>query len=268
LEGIPFGVLAGGFLQSANLFATILPVPYWPQHWPKTGSATVAPSLIGPDCVPDGLYVSMTTAGDSVELLERPLPLDGQGQAIVQVTFAYISDAPVTLEVLQRNPTTDVLTLANERTLPPSAEWKRVSFFAVTESPLVSVALTGTGVLAKVYIGGIDVRHIFTQPLVSFTERVVVGPNLEYRWSGLPRTPLLVRVTINSTPGPTPLTIQNDILLPDVTDIVSIDSTENVGFAYLMQPKGSSLAVRVSGLVALASVALQQYGGHYHPNEV
>jgi hypothetical protein len=268
MPGVPLGLLVGGFQQSANLFATILPEEYWPLHWPKTGAATVAPSPVGPACKPDGLLLTLKDPVDSVELLERPVPLDGQGQAIVQVSFSYISDAPVSLEVLQRNPTTDVLTLANERTLPPSAEWREVSFFAVVESPLASVALTGLGTLATVYIGGVDVRHIYTQPLMSFTEQAVVGPDVEYRWSGLPSAPLLVRVTINSTPGPTSLTIQNDILVPDVSDVVSIDSTVNVGFAYLIQPKIDSLALRVSALVALASVALHQYGGHYHPNEV
>lgn len=269
VEGVSLGVLYNGFAQSDNLFAAILPPNYIPTYWPKTGAATVSASDIGPDGRPDGLKVTVTAAIDSVELAERPVSLDGQGEAVVQVSLAYLSDAAVTLEVVQRDPNTDVLTAVHLTPLPATGgEWKRVNFYTLANHPIFAVSIIGTGVPATVYVADVDLRHIFSQAFVVFTSQAVVGPDMEYRWNGLPNEPVLVRATLVSTPGPVPFVIENDSVTPTVSDTVSIDSTENVGFAYLMQPKAGSLVLRVSGLVALASVALHRYGGHYHRNEV
>lgn len=267
-EDIPLGPLTGGFQQTENLFAYILPPNYFPVYWPKTGGATVAVSPIGPEGVPDGLRLTVQDPADSVELAERPIALDGQQQAVIQVSLAYVSDAPVMLEVTERDPNTDIVTAIHTLALPQTAgRWKRVSFFTLADLPIFAVSFVGAGTKATVHVAEIDLRHIFTQPFVVFTEQSVVGPDMEYRWTGLPNIPLLVRASLGSTPGPVPFVIADDILAPTVSDTVSIDSTENVGFAYLIQPKAGSLSLRVPGLVALVSVALHRYGGHYHQNE-
>lgn len=268
VEGVSLGVLSG-FAQSDNLFALILPPDYFPLHWPKTGAATVSASEIGPDGVPDGLKLTVNTSVDSVELAERPVALDGQGDAVLQVTFAYLSDAVVTLEVVQRDPNTDILTAAHTKTLPATGGvWKRVNLYTLVRHPIFAVAVVGAGAPATAYVADVDLRHIFSQAFVVFTSQAVVGPNMEYRWAGLPNDPVLVRAVLVATPGPVPFVVENDVVSPTVSDTVLIDSAENVGFASLMQPKAGSLVLRVPTLVALASVALHRYGGHYHRNEV
>lgn len=268
-EEIPLGPLHGGFQQSDNLFAYILPSNYFAQYWPKTGMATGAPSEIGPAGIPDGLRATVTLGSDSVELAERPVQLDGQGQAVVHVSFAYLASAATAVEVTQRDPATEILTAARTVQLPGTAgKWKRVSFYALVAKPIFAVSLVGVGSAAAINVAEIDIRHIFTQGLVSFTSQTTVGVDTEYHWTGLPRVPLLVRATLGTTASPSAFVLRNDALSPTQTNTVLIDDGENVGFVALVEPRGSTVVLLVPPLVALVSVALHRYGGHYHPNEV
>lgn len=268
-DNATLGALTGGFKQSDNLFAVLNPPDDIPLWWPKTGAAAVSASSLSPDGKTYSLRAVVNTPDDSVELAERPVHLDGQGEAVVQVSFAYLSDADAEVEISQRDPIGGVLSTMRTVALPSTGSvWRRVNLYTLASDPIVAVSIVGVGVLARVHVSDIDIRHIYSQGFVAFTDKVVVGPNVQFRWTGLPNAPLMVRARLGVTPGPVSFTLRNDVSAPTIIDTVLIDSAENVGYASLVQPVAGSLSLEVPGLVTLASVALHRYGGHYHPNEV
>lgn len=269
------GVLIDGPLgrvdaMSANLFYFPLEDDRIPSQWPVTGAAKVAKGKIGPTGDPSGtLKVTVDDGTDSVELLERLINLDGQGTAIVSIAFKYLSTEAIDLEVTQRSPATSDPTSAFSQRLPAQTRWTRVQVFVLVAGPVFAVNLAGWGgALTDAHVAEIDIRHITTLGLRMPDQRIDAGSDWRYVWSGLANEAVLVITKVVSTPGFATFTVENDDSAPTHTASQSIDSTVNIGMVALTQPRSSTIVATVPKTVALASIILQRYAGHYHGHEL
>lgn len=264
--------IARSAVFSPNLFYFYYMPEYMPTLWPKTGAAAVAQGVISPDGLPwsnrlGTIQCDVNTTDDSVELVERPCHLDGQGLCTISVAFSFLSDGPCQLEVTQRDPTSGDITLAYAKALPAEPGWTKVHVFTLVGSPIFAVNIVGAGNATRINVAETDIRTIATQPILSADSIVDQGSSWLYVWNNRTSTPYLVTGKITSTSGAKTIMVANDASAPTVTVDAVIDDTVNVGFAILTQPLGTSIGVTVPKAVALASLTLQRYAGHYNGSE-
>lgn len=253
---------------SGNLYAPYVSPPLIPTRWPKAGDATVANSTVTPDGRPDpgALVLDVSDPADQVDLLNRPIKLDADDHAVLSVAFKYRSDAAVDLDVQQHDgsdPTTPTWSRRAIFGLPASPDrWLRFNQFTVVTEPIFDVAFIGTGVDATLRVAGTKVRHIHSGTKLTPTSSVVLG-NVRYAWAGLTDQPYLVLAVITPAAASGTLTIENDGVSPSYTKAVSIDDTLQLSAVFLVQPKTTSLVLRVPVAFTIAAVYAQRYDGGY-----
>lgn len=254
---------------SGNLFNYPVFGPTITTTWPRTGDARVAPGEIRPGPV-NSLYMEIDSPDDSVQLIERILVPDTNGNSVVSIALQYVATEDVDLEVSKRDNLGAVF-LAFEKKLPKTAKWTKVHVFAIADGADVLVSIVGrTGAsLAKVTIANVDIRHVSTLTPISPVSSAPVGSEIHYTFSPLPGIPYLAVGLLLSTSSPSDtFAVDDDAITPAFTNLQSIDSQVNVGAVALIQPRQSSIVVRVPNTVALASVMLQRYAGAYYGNEI
>lgn len=266
--------VVGSIDTTENLFNFQLPQNLIATQWPRTGTATVAPGTRQPGGdfttrVFNSLDLTVTDEGDSVELLRRYLTPDTNGICIVSMAFDYISDRDVALEVAQENAGT--ATSAMLRTLPASPDkWTRVHLFTMVNHAIgiVSIAgLQGGTDLATVTVANVDIRQIGPQTDVPYVNRVDAGSEWHYIWTALAAEPSLI-IAVLDAPSSGTFSVDDDATAPTFTNTQPVDDQINVGAVALIQPKASSVVVRIPKTVTLDRITLQRYAGAYHGNQI
>jgi hypothetical protein len=258
---------------SGNLYQPYYPPPLIPTRWPKAGSATVANSTVTPDDRPDrgALLVTVETPSDQVDLLNRPVKLDTNGYAILSYAFQYLSDVAVDLDVQQHdgtNMTAPVWTRVDKQTLPVAAEWSRVHGFTLVSQPIFDLAIIGTGSLARSRFAQLRVKHVHSGTKASPTSSSVVSGNTRYLWTGVLAQPYLVAVVFTAAAGSGTVTIENDQASPDFTRSEAVNTSTQRSVVFLVQPKATSIVLRVPLALTIDAVYLQRYDGGYGGNDV
>jgi len=261
-------------IESMNMF--ILP---WadkdiPSKWPKSGTATVARSTETPPegFRPPALALTVTNDTDNVEILTRPILLNA-GHAVVSIAFEYKATQPTNLAVIQTDPNTNAAALVFEKALPATnGKWLKVHLFTVVSQPLFTVQIEGVvgGVTtAEVNLYNVDVRHRNNlTPVVAPTTFVNPG-DTDFVWSSLATEPYLVIGILNAAiVGSGNIQTSDDFVAPTFTSQQSIDSSVNVGFVFLMQPRAANVATKIPNSLGIASIRLQRYDGPYKGNEI
>lgn len=250
---------------SANLFYFYFAPEFIPANWPRTGTAAVKQGA-----ALNALAVQLTGTDDSVELVERLTNLDGQGLGIISISFAYTSDGPCILEVAQRDPATQVLTSAYVLVLPPQRDLTKVHIFTVVVNTIFNVSLAGlTGQpVMEAEVSNVDIRTVTTLGVFSADARLDGGDHWTYQWHGLDGSPVLIVLKLASLGSPVSVTVENDATAPTAVSSQTLDSAINVGQVFLTQPVSNSVVLKVPKAVALASLTLQRYAGHYNGNDL
>lgn len=253
---------------SGNLFIPYYPPPLIPTHWPKAGAAVVANSSVTPNDQPErsALRIEVDDPADQVDLVNRPIELDGQSHAVLSYSFQYLADAAVSLDVQQHDGSdmvTPVWTRMALETLPPAATWTRVHGFTIVTQPIFDVAVIGTGVPAVMRVAQVRVRHIHSGTKAAPTSTSVVSGNNRHVWTGLTADPYLVAVVFTNAPAIGTVVIENDQTTPDYTKSDAVDTAEQLSAVFLVQPKTTSLVLLVPVALTIAAVYLQRYDGAY-----
>lgn len=259
--------------ESMNMFFMYIPDQFIPSIWPKTGTAEVSRSLTRP---PDAflttdLEVKVTGDTDSVELLRRPITIDGLGYAIVSMSFEYIADEDVEFRVTETNPATNVATKVFTHILPETAKWKRVHFFTLVTQPIFTVEIAGlpSFPVATVNLYGTAIRHINNQTPAGTPPTptaFIVGPDTDFVFSVLASEEFLVIGVV--TAGSGVVEVRDDFGTPSFTSPQTIDAAVNKGFVSLIQPRATTVAVKIPSTLSIASVKLQRYDGVYKGHEI
>ena len=260
-------------LSSLNMFKYPVADGLIPTLWPKGGTATVQRATVVPperNPIP-GLEMTLTGSSDWVELLARPVLLDGSGShSILSVAFEYKSDLDVEAQMFQVVPATDETRSIHRFTLPAAPRWKKVHFFTITKQPVFALRLVGIGAnpVAGVNIYGLDVRHFNTLSSEPDPTVIDTGPAWDFVWSSLASRPFLVIGVLDGATGSGQVEVKNDFGTPDFTTLHVIDSAVNVGFAALTQPRSSSIVATVPKTLSLALIRAQRYDGPYKGHEI
>jgi len=264
-------------VESFNLFRVGITPRKIPTLWPKEGAAVVDssedfPADVGGSQVPFTFRMEMSQQADKVLLVERPTILDSQGFDLFGLSFQYKATAQVELEILQRNVATDLLRPADSLVLPQTFLWKKVHRFTVVsdDSYLARIAgIAGEVSPQVVKVSNIDLRRIYTQEKVSHVDTEDLGDQIRYRWFSLARKPWLCIIVVSATIGGlNVVTVEDDAAAPTYTAAQAVDSSVHVGLAFLVQPKTSSLGLRVPKDTTVASVWAQRFDGAYNGNTV
>jgi hypothetical protein len=261
--------------QSRNLWSIPMPVEYIKNLWPKDGNATVGPSTLYPGATwpqasTGGLTVSVREDEDAVALYERIALLDGAGELVNALSFRYIADQPVVLEMVQRAANAETTDVILRRTLPATSEWKRVQVYALATAPIWSAAIRGIdGVappLRTAQLVDIDVRHVTSGTPVAPIAQAGTDPII-YEWTGLERgKAYLLRARV--TAGLALVTVVNDSVAPTQTDSTTADAASMNGIVLFVSPAASSVRLLAPAGVSLAAPSLSRYAGHHNGNEV
>jgi hypothetical protein len=265
--------------QSRNLWS--VPISAWdiPTKWPKDGAAAVSVSRLHPDAPRGRRLGDVNTGGlrievgatddDAVELYERIAKLDGNGELLSRLSFRYVSDQPILLEMAQRPADGSTMTITLAVELPATSKWKRAEFYALNTAPLFSASIrgrstaTGRGTATLV---DLDVRHINSNALLVPAGTVTTPTQVIYEWAGLTPGTYLLRGRV--TAGSGVLTLENDTVAPTETRNIPVDVARQVGVALFVAPKSSSVRVTVPVALSLAGLSLSGYAGTHHGSEV
>lgn len=268
-----FGQVA---IQSANLFRIPVADYLIPEAWPVTGTATVTRGRVTPGghfLQPNGdsLYFEVAGSLDSAPIVTRQTAADTQGNSIVSISFQYLSNGPVMLEMHQEDPVTGIVSMAYELMLPPQAQWTKIHVFALAGKNIFSWNVTGIGTNPRygITVAGVDVRHISTLTQRSPDQILTTADETQYLWYNLPPGAALVEALLLSNSGVTDtLSVDNDAMSPTYTNTQPVSSSVNVGLVALIQPLQNTIRVRVPLTVSLASIGLQVYAGAYNGHDL
>lgn len=261
--------------QSRNLWRIPMPPEHIPTYWPKDGNATVGPSTLYPKASwpavsTGGLTIRVRDDEDAVAVFERIALLDGAGELVNAFSFRYIADQPVNLEMTQRAAnaeTTDIILL---RTLPATAEWRKVQVYTLATAPIWSAAIRGIdgapAPLRTMQMVDLDIRHVTSATLIPVTAQAGTDPVI-YEWTGLEAGKAYL-LRARATLGSALVTVLNDSVSPTQTDSFTVDATTMIGLVAFVSPKASSVRLLAPAGVSLAAPSLSRYAGHHNGNEV
>jgi len=264
-------------IQSNNLFRIHIPMIKFEELWPVEGDATVASSEEFPEDsvwgVPFTFLINTEKLADKVHLIEVPTLLDVDGVVLYGISFRYKSTGGRTkLEIVQRDLLTDVEEPADYLILPESRyEWKKVHYFSLLDSGSYHAKIAGTPdpVPQKILLTQLDVRRIFPQTKIDYTDTEDLGDEIKYRWFSLARRPYLCIIRLTATTGGiNSLTVEDDVVAPTYQATRDADSSVQVGLAFLLQPRLDSLALRAPKTTALSAVYIQRFDGPYNGHTV
>lgn len=254
--------------QSGNLYVPYYPPPLIPIRWPKAGNATVANSSVTPTGRqdPGALVIEVTDPSDQVDLTNRPIHLDLTGRAILSVAFQFKSTDATALDLQQHDgsvPAAPVWSRVGYFPLPASPEaWLHFHQFVLATDVIFDLAFIGTGVDATLRIAGANVKHIHDTTHVVPTSSVVLG-NTRFAWTALEQRPYLVVLAITPTNATGTATVEDDDTSPGYTKSVFLDDALQRSVVFLVQPKASSLVVRIPISFTIAAAYAQRYDGGY-----
>lgn len=265
--------------QSDNLFYFPFTDHQMVTLWPREGpTAKVARGIIEPDgkvknAFPDTLKISVTDVSDAVEIAERLTTLDAAGNVIFGLSFNYVADGRVELEIKQRDLDVqpEVISSVFSLILTEARRWRKVhQFFVGNENTIISEI---RGIIGEpehtVNLNAIDLRHISTLDKITPSATIDLGTEDRHEWTGLESEAYLIVLLITSTIGGfNVVTAEDDVATPAFTSQQTVDSSVNVGAVFLVQPKTDSLALRVPKTTTVASVYVQRYHGAYNGNEL
>lgn len=262
--------------QSHNLYRPYT-FPSNVSQWPVAGDALVEISRVTPDGRRDlgALRIEVDDPADQVDVTNRPVALDADDVAILSVSFQYLSDAAVGLDVYS-NPGTHVPPAAPawlsalQDALPARPRWTKVQRFTLVTQPIMDVSLRGRGAAAVARFARIDVRHLRSPvtKLAPTTTTPGVG-DVTYDWTGLNvRQPYLLVVVLTPTGASDTLTAQDDLTSPVFTKTETVDDNVNQGAVILLQPQADALRLVVPDTLTVAQVYAQEYHGVFAGHEL
>lgn len=264
-------------IQSDNLFKINIPMTRFEELWPVEGDATVAESADFPPGIMGGIpftfLINVAKLADKVHLIEVPTLLDADDVALYGISFQYRSEGGrAKLEIVQRDLVTDIEEPADYLILPESLyRWQKVHLFSIMDSGSYHAKVTGTPDPnpQTVRLSDLDVRRIFPQTKIAYTDTQDLGDEIKYRWFSLARRPYLCIIILTATNGGiNSITVEDDAVAPTYQATRDADSSVQVGLVFLVQPRLDSLALRVPKTTVASAVYVQQYDGPYNGHTV
>jgi hypothetical protein len=261
--------------QSHNLYRPYT-LPSNVSQWPKAGAATVEISRVTPDGRRDfgALRVTANAPADQVDVTNRPVQPDVDSVVLLSVSFQYLSDALIGLDVYSNpgthvHPAPPVWRSALQDALPARPKWTKVHRFTLVTQPIMDVSIRGRGVLALARFARINVRHLRSGTKVLPTTTTPVGPDTQYDWTGLTlRQPYLLVVALTPTGASDTLTAEDDVTTPVFTKTEALNDAVHQGAVILLQPQADSLRLLVPTTLTVAQVYAQGYHGVFAGHEL
>jgi len=259
--------------ESLNLYQPYVTPSLVATQWPTAGNATIGVSSLAPEgaLANSALVVGVTDPTDIVDFVNKPMHLSS-GRGILYIHFRLLSDEDVVLDVFQNDGahtpgSTPTWESCRQITLPAQSEWKRASYFALITQPIFDVSVRGSGAAAVARFGNIVVRRLLPgTEIAPSTGPVVDGSDNVYTWTGLETRPYLIVVPLTSGTGTAQA--ENDDTAPTVTVPEALDDSLNQGAVLLIQPLSTSLALRVSTSLTIATPYAQRYDGTHAGHEL
>jgi len=269
----------GGEQTSMNLFH--IPDKFWDaiELWPREGNATVAQYeayVRGNGIVkfPDSLTLTGAAETDIVEIAEFELYKNALALDLLSIAFEYDATAPWRLDIFSRTFADDVLTLYDRLELPAAREAKRkkVHYFAAVDIDSIDYRVYPVSPAQEetLNILNISIRRISLMTNFAPDNIINTGSEFRYEWNAVGvKKPCLVLAKIVSTSGGTETaTVEDDITAPTFTKTRQISDGVNKYLVILMQPKVSSLVLRVPLNVTLATIRALRYYGSFDGHTV
>jgi hypothetical protein len=173
--------------------------------------------------------------------------VSGTGEFDLVVEQTDLGTAPVFTPVFRR------------RVAPSELQVQGTHDFTIVGQKAYAVKIQGVGSPADVRIGNVQVRQVFRQPRIPYSNVLDLGTEIAHDWHNLERRPYLVVGLVSNGAG----VVQsfNDPTATTAQRTQDVDAATNLGFAMLTMPDASRVRLVVPKTLTLSTFWLQVFDG-------